>query len=82
MSFLESIDCQLEHCGKTIPSEDGDCCSGINENGKCVKGKFDSKKGVCVVEKTLSTKKILMFIGLILLFLLIIWAFYKFITSN
>jgi len=81
MSLLENIDCQLEHCGGKIPQEDGDCCAGINDNGNCVKGKYDAKKGVCVVSKGLNAPKILQFAGLLLLLIVFLMVLYNVVNT-
>jgi len=73
-SLLENIDCKLEKCGDIIPVNDGDCCAGINDDGDCVKGKWDAENGVCVVKTGISTKRALEFIGIVLFIIFILWA--------
>ena len=75
--FLDNIECQIQHCGADFPLVDGDCCAGFNDSGKCVKGKWNADRAVCVVKKGLSTETILWFTGIVLLILIAIWVIWR-----
>lgn len=75
--LLDAVQCQLDKCGGTIPLKDGDCCSGFNDKGECVKGKYNEKSGNCVIYGMSTRKKVLFWTGIVFFVLLLLGIVFR-----